>query len=332
MDMNYLKKYALILLSSLLAMACSDSNVQTSPASTQQRYSEAVIKAADISTDGQFSLLSDNQQICLWNNQSNKTQYPCLQGLEAQLIELVGISNSNRYFYTSNRINVHLYDLATGRLITVWSAGDNIINDIAMSEDESTLVFGFRSGQASIVSIKSNQITTFKPHRLDINSVSISAKGDKVLSGSSDKTAVLWQSKTGDAIHSFTHGSRVNHVSMSSDANVAFTLDAIKDRNFWLLKIGKKVADLNTSIKFIEFNDSVIANKNKWLLSASPKQKLQLWQVNSGDLLGEWQSFKVESRDRASVIDIQLIDNKTIATLTSDGMFELWPITTMPKN
>jgi len=318
-----------LLICCLLLSSCSDNNVQSAAATTLQRYSQSVIKAADISVDGQYSLLSDNKQICLWDNQKNELLYDCLQGLEAQLIELLGISKSKRYFFTSNRVNVHLYDLASGRLVTVWTAGDNIINDIAMSDNETKLIFGFRSGQASVVEVNSNNVTTFTPHRLDINSVSISADGSKAFTGSSDKTAVLWKTHTGEKIQSFSHATRVNHVAMGANAKVAFTLDAIKDRNFWLLKIGKKFAELESNIKFIEFNDSQISENNQWLVSASPKQKLQLWQVKSGKLLGQWQAYKTENRDRASVIAIQLINNQTIATVTSDGVYQTWPISNL---
>ena len=318
-----------LLLSVFILSACSDSNIQTSLAMKQQFYSETLIKAADISDDGQYSLISDSQQVCLWDNQTNQKKYDCLQGLEAQLIELLGISKSKRYFYTSNRINVHLYDLTSGRLITVWTAGDNIINDIAMSDDESTLIFGFRSGQASVVSIKNNNITTFSPHRLDINSVSISADGTKAFTGSSDKTAVLWHTSNGKALQTFTHASRVNHVVMSTDAKVAFTLDAIKDRSFWLLKIGKKLSELASSIKFIEFNDASFAHNNQWLLTASPKQKLQLWQVKDGALLGEWHAFKHKDKYRASVLTIKLINPTELATISSDGVYEVWAIKAM---
>jgi len=193
-------KTIISIISLLILNACSPNTVISGDAVTTQHYSEIVLKAADISDDGIYSLLSNNKQVCLWDNLNNKKVYPCLAGLEAQLIELVGISSSKRYFYTSNRINVHLYDLKTGRLITVWTAGDNIINDIAMSADESTLIFGFRSGQASVVAVKNNKITTFKVHRLDINSVDLSADGQIAFTGSSDKKAHIWQTSTGDIL------------------------------------------------------------------------------------------------------------------------------------
>ncbi|WP_286233992.1 WD40 repeat domain-containing protein [Thalassotalea sediminis] len=326
MRSEHLKLTAIIaILLSLSLSGCFGEQVYTSTASVTQAYSDKVLKAADISHDGELTLFSDNDQICLWDNNLNTKRY-CLQGLDAKLIELLGISHSKRYFYTSNRINVHLYELATGRLMSVWSAGDNIINDIAMAKNESAIILAFRSGQASIVSVHDKRINTFTPHRLDINTVAISSDGMKALTGSSDKQATLWHSKTGKVIQTYTHQTRVNHVALSQDAKLAFTLDAIKDRFFWQLSDTKPIATLATRIKFIEFNDSTFGNQNKWLLSASPKQTIQLWRVADGELLAQWQAYKHEQRYRSSVIAVEIISSNSMASITSDGVFQRWPI------
>nr|WP_022942794.1 hypothetical protein [Psychromonas hadalis] len=64
------------------------------------------------------------------------------------------------------------------------------------------------------------------------------------LTGSSDKKARVWQKSTGENVHGLSHGSRVNHVSLSSDGKIAFTLDAIIDRTFWDLTTGEVIAEL----------------------------------------------------------------------------------------
>lgn len=318
-------RFACCFLLSCLLFGCSEQTVYTSSAKVTQHYSKKVIKAADISIDGELTLWSDNQQVCLWHNINNVELF-CLNGLEAQLIEILGISKSKRFFYTSNRINVHLYDLASKRLITVWSAGDNIINDIAMSDNESAIIFGFRSGQASVVSIEHNTINTFKPHRLDINSVAISADGMKAFTGSSDKFATLWNTKTGDAEISFAHQSRVNHVNLNKNGNIGYSLDAIRDRFFWLTNNTTPISALDTPIKFIEFNDSQFSQNGNWLLSGSPKQKLALWRVKDGALLAQWQAFKSDKRARSSILSVEFISNKLAASFTSDGVYQTWPI------
>ena len=317
-----------ILFISMLLNACSDNTLVEVPALTTQHYATKVLKAADISQDGRYSLISNNQQVCLWNNRKNETVYPCTTGVEGQLIELLGISKSNKYFYTSNRVNVHLYQLNTGRLITVWSAGDNIINDIALSADDSTLVLGFRNGQASVVGVHDNTINTFSIHRLDINSVSLSDDGQLAFTGSSDKTAKLWQTRNGKEKKSFEHHMRVNHVTLNADATLAFSLDAVSDRFFWLLPSGQLFSELNSSLRFIEFNQSQFSADKQWLLSGGPKQTLQLWQLTTGELKGHWQTFKHPERYRSSVLSAKFIDEQTIASLTSDGVYQTWQMPT----
>ncbi|XQW85239.1 WD40 repeat domain-containing protein [Thalassotalea piscium] len=312
----------------LFISACSDNAVIDDPALITQHYATEVLKAADISQDGHYSLVSNNHQVCLWNNMNNQKVYPCIDGPEGQLIELVGISKSNKYFYTSNRVNVHLYQLDTGRLITVWSAGDNIINDIAMSADDSTMILGFRNGQASIVGVHNSKINTFSVHRLDINSVNISDNGLFAFTGSSDKSAKLWQTQNGKVVNSFKHKMRVNHVTLSPDAKVAFSLDAVSDRFFWLLPSGQLFSKLKSSARFIEFNQSQFSSNKQWLLTGGPKQKLQLWRLTTGELVSQWRTFKSPDKIRSSVLSVKFINNETIASLTSDGVYQTWQIPT----
>lgn len=325
---KYIQKTILALLSLIFIAGCSDNTLVDSPAVTTQYYSEKLLKSADISNDGRYSLLSDNQQVCLWDNTKNQLVYNCIASLEAQLIELVGISKSNKYFYTSNRVNVHLYQLDTGRLITVWSAGDNIINDIAMSADDATMILGFRNGQVSVIGVHDNKINTFDIHRLDINSVSLSDDGQLAFTGSSDKAAKLWHTQTGEIKKVFTHKMRVNHVAISPDAKLAFSLDAIDNRYFWLLPSGQLFSELQSSVRFIEFNQSQFSSDKQWLLTGGPRQSLRLWRLTTGKLYAKWETYKPPEKIRSSVLSVTFINNYTVASLSSDGVFQTWQIPT----
>ncbi|WP_448564998.1 WD40 repeat domain-containing protein [Thalassotalea ganghwensis] len=315
---------ALLILTNLAS--CSDPTLVNIPAEVTQRYDQKVIKAADISQDGQYTLLSNNESVCLWDNIANSKVYECIASADGQLIELLGISQSGQYFYTSNRINVHLYQLATGRLVSVWSAGDNIINDIALSADDSTILFGFRNGQASVVGVKEASVKTFDIHRLDINKVALSANGRLAFTGSADKTAKLWRTTDGDIKKSFEHQMRVNHVVLSNDGNMGFSLDAISDRFFWLLPSGKLFSELKSSVRFLEFNQSQFSPDKQWLLTGGPNKKLLLWRVTTGELAYQWQTYQEPTRQRSSVLSVNFIDNHTIASVTSDGVYQRWAI------
>lgn len=309
----------------LFLTGCFNGGEPHSVASKTFSLSDTTLKAADISRDGKHTLISDNNQVCLWDNVQEKQRY-CITTPDAQLIELLGFYSTGRYFYTSNRVNVHVYRVDTGRLMSVWSAGDNIINDIAVSDDERVLVFGFRTGQASVVQTFGEKVKTYSPHRLDINSVSISADGQWILSGSSDKKATLWNSQTGDIKREIKQTTRINFVALSKDAKAAFTLDAVKDRNFWRLDQQEPTAELQDMVNFIEVNQAAYSKDNKRLLTGSPKQKLQLWDTSTGERLAFWQTDGASWSMRTSVLAVNYPNANKVASITSDGIYQEWPL------
>lgn len=324
MDLKKMKNIVSIALLSLLA-GCFNGGEPHSQASKTLVLTDQIVKAADISDDGKYSLISDNKQVCLWDNIQEKQNY-CITTPDAQLIELLGFYSTGRYFYTSNRVNVHVYRVDTGRLMSVWSAGDNIINDIAVSDDERVLVFGFRTGQASVVQTFGKTVNTYTPHRLDINSVSISADGQWILTGSSDKNATLWHSSNGDIKREIKQTTRLNFVAMSKDAKSAFTLDAVKDRNFWQLDQQEPVAELQDMVNFMEVNQASFSKDNKRLLTGSPKQKLQLWDTTTGERIAFWLTDRAPDRMRSSVLAVSYLTKNKVASLTSDGIYQEWSV------
>lgn len=295
------------------------------PSVFQKQYSSGIVKTASLSRDGNFSLTVDNTETCIWNNKEKNKIYPCTINSETSFIELSGISGNNDYYFTSNRLNISLYRISDGILINQWSSGENIINDISISENGLLLLLGYRNGSASTIDVVDNVFTTYKIHDLDINSVSLTRDGMKAFTGSSDKKAILWNIKTGEIISVFKHRSRVNHVDISSTGETAISIDAIKDRFIWDLHNKSEKIELNTSLKFIEFNDSMFTKDAEKFITGSPNRKIQLWNTTNGELLQQWKAYKYESRNRASVLAVSINKNKVI-TITSDGMYEEFEI------
>lgn len=318
--------FATFLLVNLLA--CSPSQVQSSKALKTHRYSATTITAAAISDDGQLAFIAEPQQICLWDNLQHQKLARCLKGSEAEHIELLGISADKQFFYTSNQMNVRLYRLTNQnklQQVNEWYSDNNIINDIAISAKGAKLVLGYRNGQVSIVDTKSGNKSAFQQHRLDINAVSLSKDGGLALTGSSDKTAVLWRTDTGEKLKTFEHRTRVNHVDISDDAQLGFSIDSINDRVFWQLNSNEdaQMSELQTSLKFLEINHSAFSSDKQYFLTGSPKQKIMLWRISDGELIGQWQSAQV---GRSSVLQVAFIATNRIAIITSDGIYQEFPL------
>ncbi|MFT5757757.1 MAG: WD40 repeat protein [Alteromonadaceae bacterium] len=309
---------------SFLLIGCGQSNTFSSNALTQFKQSTELVAAADISSDGKYSLIADPERVCVWNNLTSQLQHGCLVGEEKNYIEIVKISENNAYYLTSNQIVVRLYHLSNGEKVGEWRLGENIINDIALSKNADVILLGLRSGKAGIIRPFINKVFTFKKHRLDINSVAISHDGITAFTGSSDKTAMLWHTQTGKNSYSLKHKSRVNHVQISDDGKIGVTIDSINDHNIWNLETGETLSELDTHLRFFEFNHSKFSSDNKLLLSGSPKQKLQLWRVSDGALIGQWQAYQESSR--ASVLATSLNDQHQAMSMTTGGMLETWDL------
>ena len=311
-------------ISTLSIAGCSQQEVYSSKSLLALSHSDNIIKASALSSDGKFNLIADGTSVCLWQGMKKKSPLHCIKGNAAQHIELLDISKNNKFYLISNQVSVRLYSLKNHQVLGEWQVEGNIINDIDISERGDKILLGFRSGKASIIDVRSNQVSTFEKHRLDINSVSLSDDGELAFTGSSDKKALLWHTSSGDNVHEFIHRSRVNHVSLSADGKIGFTLDAINDRNFWDLSMGESIAELDTKLRFFEFNDSSFSSDNSLLLTGSPKQVIKLWRVSDGVLIAEWQSEM--TLGRSSVLGVAYYGKDKIVTSNSDGLFEQWQL------
>lgn len=321
----------LIFIGSLLTLAaCSGEAVFESPPISQFQHTDETVESAAVSSDGQLSVVSEHGKVCVWDNTNNTLIFECITGDDANYVELVGLSDDKTTFYISNRMAIHVFSVQTGQLIGSWSTGQNIARDIAISADGHLLLVGYRTGEADVINTQTKHNTVFKIHRLDINSVALSADGGTALSGSSDKHAYLWSTANGKILQEYKLATRVNHVSMNEQGSIGFAIDSVDDRIFLDLKSGEELAELNIFANFIEFNDSQFINNDKWFLTGSPKSKIYLWQVASGTLLAEYGA--AEKGQRSSILAVGFDEvSQRIFTHNSNGTLEVWPYQSQSK-
>lgn len=305
---------------------CFGTDHHTGEAKSAIRHSEQIVLDSQISKNGRFSVLAEKNKVCVWDNQTNETRFDCLTGSLVDSVELVGIAGTNDFFYTSNLLSVSFFSMRNAQLLGTWTTGVNIIRDIAVSDNGKRVLLGYRSGQAAVIETKNFTATLYPIHRLDINSVALSADGNAALTGSSDKTVKLWDARSGKIIKEFTLATRINHVNMNSAASLGFAIDSVNDRLFLDLKNGQILAEIDSFSRFMEINDSQFINNDKWLLTGSPKRLFRLWNVADGSKVAEWQAYKDETRQRASVLSVGKSADGRVMSYTSDGMLETWDL------
>ena len=311
---------------SLILVGCFGKEHHTGEAKSTFRHSKQPILDSHISKDGRFSILAEKDKVCVWDNQTNELRFDCLTGSLIASVEQVGIAGDNRFFYASNLLSISFFSMSDAQPIGTWTTGINIIRDIAVSDNGEIVLLGYRSGQAAVIETKNFTATVYPIHRLDINSVAISADGKTAFTGSSDKTAKLWDPLSGKVIKEFKLDTRVNYVNINSDASLGFAIDSVSDRLFLDLKNGEILAEMDGLMRFMEINDSQFINNDKWLLTGSPKQLLRLWNVADGNQLAEWVTYRDKTRQRTSVLSVKKSGKDRVMSHTSDGVLETWDL------
>lgn len=162
-----------------------------------------------------------------------------------------------------------------------------------------------------------------------INSVALSPNGLYALSGSSDQSAYLWDTRTGQVIFKFQHQARVVMVALEPKGRYAFTADSKKSANIWDLTTGQKVSTLDITGRQQIFTTARFNQNADMLVTGSPNQKLSLWQVSTGNKLQEWLvTPRKNSRPASAVVYSASFINqdRQIISESSAGLSEIWDI------
>ncbi len=107
------------------------------------------------------------------------------------------------------------------------------------------------------------------------------------MSGSSDKTLILWDVDTGEKIRDFEgHNSSVESVAFSPDGDTALSGSADGIIIFWDLETGREINRLmghSNSVK-----DAIFCGNDHTVLSGSWDRTVRLWQPYPPDDLVAW--------------------------------------------
>ena len=176
--------------------------------------------------------------------------------------------------------------------------------------------------QPAIENIAHSQVFTLRGHASDVNSVDFSPEGDKLASGSDDKTIKVWDVTRKEEILTFQgHSGWIWDVAFSPDGKTLASSGDDKTIKLWDLSTGEEILTLKghsggvTSIAF--------SQDGKTLASGSLDRTIRLWNLGTGEPI---QTFKGHSQGVTSV-DFSA-DGFTLASASWDQSIKLWNLET----
>jgi WD40 repeat protein len=240
-----------------------------------------------------------------------------------------------RQYLVNNPVSEQLGDLLDKLIETATkkryqSAAEVLLDLSQLNQETSTL-----TTPALIRSVSKSPIQTWRcihtlqEHSNWVNSVAISPDGETLVSGSRDKTILIWQLDTGKKLCTLTgHTSFVYSVAISPDGQTLISGSEDTTIKLWQMSKGRQLRTLGGRFSGHSHwvNSVAISPDGETLISGSTDKTIKLWRLGTG------RELHTLTGHSSSVRSVAITpDGQTIVTGSDDTTIKLWQMGTGKK-
>lgn len=198
-----------------------------------------------------------------------------------------------------------------------------IVLSVAYNPTKSMIALGDTKSKIRLRDGNGHQLFTLEGHTNWIRSVAFSPNGEILVSGSDDKTLILWNTKTGQCLKTLEgHTQRVWSVAFSPDGNTVASSSEDKTVRLWNIHTGECSHVLQKHTHWVR--GVAFSPNGKILASGSSDRTVILWDAHTGKYLKT-----LEGQHTARVRTVAFSsDSKILASGSDDHTIRLWDIET----
>lgn len=194
------------------------------------------------------------------------------------------------------------------------------LSSIAYSPTDPQIAVAKADKISTYNALSGEKVMEFKGHFYDVNDVAYSPDGTQILSGSSDKTARLWDVKSGAEIRIFReHTDRVNGVAFSADGTKIATCSRDQTTIVWDLATGvpiRRFTGHDHGINTVKF-----APGGTLVATGGDGGTIHLWDSSSGSVVLTFQKQDKPITD----LHFSTTGERVIST-SDDGTAVAWDV------
>jgi WD40 repeat protein len=261
-------------------------NVDTS-AHWQQQLDYHKSAVSSLSFDRKGNLLASGGQdykVVLWKYNDSLKQFELdreLPNIHTAAVTKVIVGPYAKMVYSAGadgRIMMYSVTKKTKRIIDHKSP----INDLAISTNRMSMYCADESPVLKHYDLTGQVIRELEGHEDVINSVAFSLNSKYILTGSSDKTAIVWDVAKGKIVHTLKgHDWKVTSVAISEDCKYAITGSNDGYIKIWNIETGELVRSINGHGNNVR---SVSITANRTLLGVAMHLPQEAGEVHGGYL------------------------------------------------
>ena len=268
----------------------------------------------------------------VWRAGESAPVYHWYQGQSSESIILLASSPDSQFAATATEHTVAVWSLANGHNLGFYELTQSL-RTLSLSDEGRSLLLGYQDGTVEFVDLRTGRRLLFMGHQRPeannrINSVDLSANGRYAISGSLDGQVLLWQTSDANIISRWQQENSVTVVRLDANGQVAFSADAQGQGELHQLPSGALLSRLQVPYRGQTFVSARLDAQHNRLLTGSTARRLALWQLDSGQLLQEWQVGTHTKLRPASamVYDSAFLGGTEIYSVSSSGLGERWAL------
>lgn len=205
--------------------------------------------------------------------------------LRAGGVEQAGVfPGGDRVFTCTGGEACSVWDAATGERLSMMATGAEFaFTRVDMSASGRHLLAWGGNSEVEVWSVAGSVKSCFlRSHRLGISDVAVFPDGERVVTGSFDRTARIWKVSGCEALHELPHDGWVSQVAVLSDGALVATMSSSGLVSVWLVETGELLQAIEAPSRGVQ---QLVAYPRGDRLAVHGATTIHIYSAASGELL-----------------------------------------------